>query len=131
MKRIPLDIKVYEEEWDPLTEIVQIPPGTDRQRTEYLLQVSETACETCRMIRQIIEEQPVNKDFSVDDIVKLYEERSASMYLSAYIQNCGHSPGAGKRGHIPPLPKPGEQFPLVFRKEHPDRRNQRKADPAI
>ena len=86
MKRIPLDIKVYEEEWDPLTEIVQIPPGTDRQRTEYLLQVSETACETCRMIRQIIEEQPVNKDFSVDDIVKLYEERSASMYLSAYIQ---------------------------------------------
>ena len=86
MKRIPLDIKVYEEEWDPLTEIVQIPPGTDRQRTEYLLQISETACETCRMIRQIIEEQPVNKDFSVDDIVKLYEERSASMYLSAYIQ---------------------------------------------
>ena len=87
MKRIPLDNKVYEEEWDSVREMVQIPPGTDRQRTEYLLQVSETVCETCRMIRQIIEEQPSNKDFSVDEIVKLYKERSASMYLSAYIKN--------------------------------------------
>ena len=86
MKRIPLESKVYEEEWDAFREMVQIPPGTDRQRSEYLLQVSETVCETCRVIRQIIEEQPINKDFSVDDIVNLYEERSASMYLSAYIQ---------------------------------------------
>lgn len=86
MKRISLDSKIYEEEWDASREMVQIPPGTDRQRSEYLLQVSETVCETCRMIRQIIEEQPVNKDFSVDDIVNLYEERSASMYLAAYIQ---------------------------------------------
>lgn len=86
MKRIPLDIKVYEKEWDPSRERVQIPPGTDKQRSEYLLLISETISETCRIIRQTIAEQPMNKDFSVDDIVKLYEERSASMHLSAYIQ---------------------------------------------
>lgn len=86
MKRIPLDIKVYESEWSPSREMVQIPPGTDRTRSEYLLQVSETIDKTCSIIRQIVDEQPANKNFSVDDIAMLYKERTTGMYLSAYIQ---------------------------------------------
>lgn len=85
MKRISLNMKVYEEEWNPSREMIQIPPGTDRQRSEYLLQVSDAISETCRLIGQIIHEQPVNKIFCVDDIVSLYKERTASLYLSAYI----------------------------------------------
>ena len=50
------------------------------------------------MIRQIIEEQPVNKDFSVDDIVKLYEERFRKhVPVRLYTKTGGHSPGAGER----------------------------------
>ena len=42
MRRIPLDdLRLYEEEWDPLFENVCIPPGTSRERTEYLLRATD------------------------------------------------------------------------------------------
>lgn len=86
MKRIPLESKVYEEEWDPCGERVQIPPGTDRLRSEYLLQVSDAIDAACHIIRRITEEQTANNILSVDDIATLYKERTTSLYLSAYIR---------------------------------------------
>ena len=86
MRRIPLDdLRLYEEEWDPLFENVCIPPGTSRERTEYLLRATDRLEKELSAIRTVISKLANSTDVTVEEIVAAYQERNSSIAWTAYL----------------------------------------------
>ncbi len=86
MRRIPLDdLRLYEEEWDPLFENVCIPPGTSRERTEYLLRATDRLEKELSAIRTVISKLANSTDVTVEEIVAAYQERNGSIAWTAYL----------------------------------------------
>lgn len=85
MKRIPLDLYVYPEEWEPDKQIAVIPPGTERTQSEYLLRINEVIEQARQTVGQIIGQLEKKGDFTVDDIIASYTKKISSAHLPAYI----------------------------------------------
>ncbi|MCD8268784.1 MAG: site-specific integrase [Parabacteroides sp.] len=85
-KRIPLDFRLYKEEWDDLREAVQIPPGTTAKRAAYLLQTANSIEEASQIIRRIIKEQENSDTLTVETIIAAYNEQTSPMSFAGYME---------------------------------------------
>lgn len=85
MKRIPLDLHVYPEEWDSDKQIAVIPPGTQRSQSEYLLHINEAIEQACQAVGEIICQLEKKGDFTVSDIISSYTKKISSTHFAVYI----------------------------------------------
>lgn len=97
MKRIPLELLVHQEEWDAGNQTALIPAGTQRTRGEYLLRVNERIEQARQLINIIIEKLECRGDFTLDDIITAYADKTASVNLSAYIDKLAQELARKKR----------------------------------
>lgn len=84
-KRIPLDFRLYENEWDAELEVVHIPLGTSRERSEYLLQVTVELEKILAVMHSVICWQQKRLAFTVEDLVARYIEQSSSISWNDYL----------------------------------------------
>lgn len=85
MKRIPLNLSVYQEEWDAGNQTALIPVGTQRARGEYLLRVNEEIEQARKLISILISKLEMQGDYTLNDIVAAYTDKTSSVTLFAHI----------------------------------------------
>ena len=83
-KRIPLDWRLREEEWDERLESVYIPPGTSRERGEFLLSVVEGLEKARSVGKDVISHLEKRMRFTVEDVVEDYLRRSGQTSWGDY-----------------------------------------------
>ena len=111
MKRIPLNLSVYQEEWDAGNQTALIPVGTQRARGEYLLRVNEEIEQTRKLISILISKLEMRGDYTLNDIVDAYTDKTSSVTLFAHIGKLMQELACKKTMcHPAPLPKPAKQL---------------------
>lgn len=73
VKRMVLDYRLAAEEWIAEKEMVVIPPGTNRRRTEYLLKVHEELERKKQEVEEVIVRLEARGELSAATIVRQYE----------------------------------------------------------
>lgn len=86
VKRIVLDYRLGAEEWIAEKETVAIPPGANRQRTEYLLEVHEQLERKKQAVEKAIARLEAHGELSAAAIVEHYERMSRPVYWLDYMQ---------------------------------------------
>lgn len=85
-RRIPLDIRICEEEWNPHEEKLQIPADTGSSRNSYLLKGNEMLLKVRHKIGLLIMQLEKQGDYSVDDLLVAYQAQNRPHTLSGYIE---------------------------------------------
>lgn len=85
-RRIPLDIRICEEEWNPHEEKLQIPADTGPSRNSYLLKGNEMLLKVRHKIGLLIMQLEKQGDYSVDDLLVAYQAQNRPHTLSGYIE---------------------------------------------
>lgn len=76
VRRIPLECRVKEEEWDPRLETVRIPEHNTPERVHALLKINETLIHHKKICADIIAELQQAGELSAPRILQKYQERN-------------------------------------------------------
>lgn len=85
IRRISLDIWVYEDEWLPFEEKLRPTEKTGGSRSQYLSVGNERICKARHMIGLLIRQLESRGDYTVDELVVAYHERNRASTLFEYM----------------------------------------------